>query len=233
MDHALKRAASIGHGLRAEGILNEAAPERQSEDPGISDVEFRTLTHKHKRRAFKLERLFWRILEGAASANKTPLAEFVAGIVSKHEDSSNRTSLLRVSAAQWLMSRLLELSEKSLGTKTLGSITRASPTATFIVNTSNAIEWPNESFLRLLEQVRSTRGAPEAGPISIRFRSDVSSLIGRCRSSSAGFVTDEIVLTIGGQMQVLEARIAAIESTTARPMGFVVYIADAPIQAAR
>lgn len=204
--------------------LDAAEPSDKGERHSGTDVEFRTLTHNHKRRAFKLERMFWQILEGAAAARRLSLASFVAEIIDGKETLPNKTSLLRVTAAQWLIDRAVDVSNRSLSQKMLGQIIKACPVPCFIVNRDNAIESPNGAFMRLLDTFRGERDLPSSGSISLRFRSDVPSLAGRCMASSSGFVLDKLVLGIGSQTMVLDAQITALQSSTARPLGFLVYI---------
>lgn len=212
--------------------MNEAA-DRAPKEVGRSSLEFRTLTFQHKRHAFKLESIFWRVLEAAANANGISLAQFVSNVVSAPSDHSNKSSILRVAAAQWLMSRWLAVSEKSISQKTLARVIKTSPIPAFIVSNTQAIEAPNEAFMRMLDAFGDEGEGGARPAISIRFRSDVASLVQRCRSNATGYLVDELVFQVGQQTRILQARITAIESANAQPLGFIVYIADekAPRQA--
>jgi len=212
--------------------VNEAA-DCAPKEVGRSSLEFRTLTFQHKRHAFKLESIFWRVLEAAANANGISLAQFVSNVVSAPSDHSNKASILRVAAAQWLMSRWLAVSEKSISQKTLARVIKTSPIPAFIVSNTQAIEAPNEAFIRMLDAFGDEGEGGARPAISIRFRSDVASLVQRCRSNATGYLVDELVFQVGQQTRILQARITAIESANAQPLGFIVYIVDekAPRQA--
>ena len=205
-------------------VLDKTGSDTGSDRHEKSDIEFRTLTHKQKRRAFKLERMFWKILEGAAAADRKSLAEFVAGVLAEREKHPNKTSLLRVAAAQWLIDKVVDVSNRSMSQKMLGQIVKASPMPCFLVSGEHAIESPNGAFMKMLDSMQAERGQPTGGAISIRFRSDVPSLTKRCKTSAAGFVTDELILSIGGEARILNAQITALESAGGRPMGFLIYI---------
>ena len=206
--------------------VNEAAADFDSKEVERSSIEFRALTFQHKRHAFKLESIFWRVLEAAANANSMSLAQFISNVVSAPCDRSNKASMLRVAAAQWLMSRLLAVSEKSMSQKTVARVIKTSPVPAFIVSNTQAIEAPNEAFMRMLDGFEDEGLGSARSDISLRFRSDVASLLQRCKSNAAGYLVDELVFQVGQQRRILRARIAAIESINAQPLGFVVYIAD-------
>jgi predicted DNA-binding ribbon-helix-helix protein len=78
-----------------------------------ADFQFRVFRRGSERRAFRLERVFWQLLDEAASAKSQKLRDFVFAIIDSEPDAKNHSSSLRTAVARWLSERLIALSEKA------------------------------------------------------------------------------------------------------------------------
>ena len=71
----------------------------------IADAQFRVFRRGEERRAFRLERVFWDLLEEAAAAKGQKLRELVFSLIDQEPDSKNLASSLRTAGAKWASER--------------------------------------------------------------------------------------------------------------------------------
>jgi predicted DNA-binding ribbon-helix-helix protein len=87
-----------------------------SEDTGgapteSADFQFRVFRRGEERRAFRLERVFWNLLEQAAAARSQKLRDLVFSLIDREPDAKNLASSLRTAGAKWASERNAALSE--------------------------------------------------------------------------------------------------------------------------
>lgn len=76
-----------------------------------ADSQFRVFRRGEERRAFRLERVFWDLLEQVATTKGQKLREFVFSLIDQETDAKNLASSLRTAAAKWASERNAALAE--------------------------------------------------------------------------------------------------------------------------
>jgi predicted DNA-binding ribbon-helix-helix protein len=76
-----------------------------------TDFQFRVFRRDDERKAFRLERVFWDLLEQAASAKGQKLRDLIFSVIDREPDSKNLASSLRSAAAKWANERHAALAE--------------------------------------------------------------------------------------------------------------------------
>ena len=76
-----------------------------------TDFQFRVFRRDDERKAFRLERVFWDLLEQAAAAKGQKLKDLVFSVIDHEPDAKNLASSLRTSAAKWANDRQTALAE--------------------------------------------------------------------------------------------------------------------------
>lgn len=190
--------------------------------PPSHAVQFRVMSHSGVRHALKLERIFWELLEAAASSARERPGAYVARLISGASGDQNKTSLLRTHCADWLRRKLVELSAQSIGRQSLRSIVLAAPGPCFVVNAKNAIEWQNEPLIRLLQSLTDADIAKPA--IRITFQSGIETLRTSFREKPSARLSDVVTLHVGDRTSRHRATIAMLESINSQPAGLLVYL---------
>lgn len=78
-------------------------------------TDFRVFRRDDERKAFRLERVFWDLLEQAAAAKGQKLRDLVFSVIDHELGSKNLASSLRTSAAKWANERHAALAESGGG----------------------------------------------------------------------------------------------------------------------
>lgn len=183
------------------------------------------MSHNGVRHALKLERIFWDLLEAAASAARERPGAYVARVLNGSEASQNKTSLLRSHCAEWLRRKLVELSASSVGRQSLRSIVLSAPCPCFVVTAKNAIEVQNEAFIRLLQELSSEAPAGAPPPIRIAFQSGIEALRAQSHEKPGALISDTVTVHVGSQASRHQARIAMLDAINGQPIGLLVYLA--------
>ena len=74
---------------------------------------FRVFRRGDERKAFRLERVFWDLLEQAASAKGQKLRDLVFSLIDQEPDAKNLASSLRTAGAKWASERNAALAESA------------------------------------------------------------------------------------------------------------------------
>jgi predicted DNA-binding ribbon-helix-helix protein len=80
-------------------------PDGAASNGETADSQFRVFRRGEERRAFRLERVFWDLLEEAATAKGQKLRELVFSLIDQETDSKNLASSLRTAGAKWASER--------------------------------------------------------------------------------------------------------------------------------
>jgi len=81
-----------------------------------AEYQFRVFRRGEERRAFRLEPVFWDLLEQAAAAKGLKLRELVYSLIDQEPDAKNLASSLRTAGAKWASERNAALKD-SAGTQ--------------------------------------------------------------------------------------------------------------------
>jgi len=103
-----------------------------------TDFQFRVFRRDDERKAFRLERVFWELLEQAASAKGQKLRDVVFSIIDQEPDAKNLASSLRTAAAKWANDRHAALAE-SAGTQCGIVVFHACPSPGIIIGEDRRI----------------------------------------------------------------------------------------------
>lgn len=196
---------------------------KSSPEPGTHEVEFRVVSSQGTRHALKLERIFWMLLEAAASASKDRLGPYIGKVLTTASGEQSKSSFLRAHAADWMRRRLMDISATSLARKSLGSIVLAAPTPCFVVTPQNTVEAQNQAFMDLLK-ARSESAGPALPAIRITFRTDIRTLYAALRDRPSGHHSDYVTIHVGPRASEHQARIAMLSSVSGQPTGIMVFL---------
>ena len=188
-----------------------------------STVDFRVVTFEGARHALKLERIFWSLLEAAAAASNERLGAYISRIIANSAEATNKSSLLRSHAADWMRRKLVDVSASSLSRRSLNGIVQAAPTPCFVVTPQNAIEIQNAAFLDLLNARAGDEGIG-AATIRIAFHSELRTLNAKFEQRPVPFLTDWVNIDVGGNRSRHEARIVSIDTISGRGTGLLVFL---------
>ena len=107
--------------------------------PGeATDYRFRVFRRGGGRKAFRLERVFWELLEQAASAKGQKLRDLVFSVIDQEPDAKNLASTLRTAAAKWANERHAALAESG-GTQSGIVLFHACPSPGIIIGEDRRI----------------------------------------------------------------------------------------------
>jgi len=128
---------------RSSRLLREGHP--------VEDTEliFRAVNVQGARRGIRLEAIFWKTIATMAAAAGKSLGQQVGGAFDSVPENGNLSSTLRVQAAQWLRSRLLEF-ERVTATENIFAIIHASPSPAFILSADKRIVQYNQAFINFI-----------------------------------------------------------------------------------
>jgi predicted DNA-binding ribbon-helix-helix protein len=192
-------------------------------EPGPHEIEFRVVSSQGTRHALKLERIFWMLLEAAASASRDRLGPYIGKVLTTASGEQSKSSFLRAHAADWMRRRLVEISATSLARKSLGSIVLAAPMPCFVVTPQNTVEVQNQAFMDLLK-ARSESTGSALPAIRITFRTDIRTLYAALRDRPSGHHSDYVTIHVGQHASEHQARIAMLASVSGQPAGIVVFL---------
>jgi predicted DNA-binding ribbon-helix-helix protein len=104
----------------------------------LADPQFRVFRRGEERRAFRLERVFWNLLEQAALAKGQKLRDVVFSVIDQERDAKKLASSLRTAAAGWASERYAKLSDTD-GTQSALVVFHASPSPGLIIGEDRRI----------------------------------------------------------------------------------------------
>lgn len=186
-------------------------------------IEFRVVASEGERHAFKLERIFWTLLEAAASGDQERLGAYITKVLSNGDGAQNKSSLLRAHAADWMRRKLGEVSATSLARRSLGSVVLAAPTPCFVITPQNTIDLRNAAFMELL-QAQSEADPTPAATVRVSFQTDIKTLRQAAHNRTVSTVTDKVAIHVGMRASHHQARIALLDSVNGQPVGMLVFL---------
>jgi predicted DNA-binding ribbon-helix-helix protein len=103
-----------------------------------AEFQFRVFRRGDERKAFRLERVFWELLEQAASAKGQKLRDLVFALIDQEPDAKNLASSLRTAGAKWASQRHAALAEAA-GTQSGIVLFHACPSPGIIIGEDRRI----------------------------------------------------------------------------------------------
>jgi len=122
---------------RDPDIALPASNEAAASD-ATADFQFRVFRRGEERKAFRLERVFWDLLEQAAESKGQKLRDFVFSVIDREPDAKNLASSLRTAVATWASERNTALSEGG-GTQSALVLFHACPSPGIIIGEDRGI----------------------------------------------------------------------------------------------
>lgn len=186
--------------------------------------EFRVLSHEGKKFAFKLEHIFWRILSFAAASQKQRLGTYVAGVLDNEDAGANRTSLLRVHAADWLSNRLMDTAAQAVNPRVITRIVQSYPTPCLVIDSTDRITSHNEPFLALLANSVDPHQGAVMERVRVSFGREIAAVRHGLRLSRTGFVDELVQVETPLGLIHRNARVMMIDSMRGQPIGMLVLL---------
>jgi predicted DNA-binding ribbon-helix-helix protein len=126
--------------------MGVVVPDRQAVLPAAgnsgpmeaAEFQFRVFRRGDERKAFRLERVFWDLLEQAAAAKGQKLRDLVFSLVDKEPDARNLASSLRTAGAKWAGERNASLAE-SAGAQSTMVLFHACPSPGIVIGEDRRI----------------------------------------------------------------------------------------------
>src|SRR5689334_8276137 len=103
-----------------------------------AESQFRVFRRGEERRAFRLEPVFWDLLEQAAAAKGQKLRDLVFALIDQEPDAKNLASSLRTASAKWAEQRNAALAD-SAGTQSGIVLFHACPSPGLIIGEDRRI----------------------------------------------------------------------------------------------
>lgn len=118
---------------------------------GDSAHQFRIFKRDGERRAFRLERAFWQVLERAAKEQGKRIGDLVFEVIQAHPDAQNLSSELRCHALAWLDERA-RIEDSKFAAAAALAVFNAAPSAGIILDEERRIVAYNRAMLAFLQQ---------------------------------------------------------------------------------
>ena len=199
--------------------------ETETSDSGASS-KFRVVSHAGNRYAFKLENIFWQILQLAADAKKKRIGAYVAEVLRSSKTTENKTSTLRTHAADWICRQLYESTSKMISPRMLGKLVSASPVPALAMDNKDRIIAQNAPFLELIRNLAKDGDIAELGTIRVKLQRDINEI----RSSPAGiagpYLDEKINIKSNLGEWCFDSRIVNIQSTQGTSIGLLLFITN-------
>ena len=131
-----------------------------------ADFQFRVFRRGDERRAFRLEHVFWELLEQASSAKGQKLRDLVFSVIDQEPDAKNLASLLRTAAAKWANERHAALAD-SAGSQSGLILFHACPSPGIVIAEDRRIVAFNSAMQRFIAGRRPN--VPRSDMVNARF----------------------------------------------------------------
>lgn len=151
-----------------ERQLRESAVDKDDADHVPT---FRAINLADGRHGIRLENIYWRVLGDAAKHHGLSLARYIGGIATGQHEAKNLTSLLRVSAARWLVDQLEE-TRSHTGPGVIDALVQASPSPAIALHEDKRIVSYNQAFLNFI-QSRFSRFSSNSMARGLRLSLDI------------------------------------------------------------
>jgi predicted DNA-binding ribbon-helix-helix protein len=201
----------------------EASGPQPSDDRALFDhqddngerLRFRILRHRGERKVFRLEEVYWALLERAAKDRGLRLSEYVHRALAGREDS-NQAAALRVLATRWLLSKHDDL-QATVASDRLLRMLQVAPAPCFAVGANRSLVAYNQAFAEIVRSSAGS-GAQAVDVASARFSLDPSlqrlfEVLGKGDQLS---VTCGYVIQVGDRRRTGRARVMLLPGNNSR-----------------
>lgn len=171
-----------------------------------SELKFKVFRRGDDRRAFRLESIFWNILEEVAKSQRKSLRDTVFSITESSGKAGNQSSLLRSFAASYLAERLSEI-EGGEGQRLALAPFYASPAPGLVVSESRRIVAHNKAMLDFINAKRSHTDEGSLSDVRFVFDVPISQILTILSESPNRFMECGFKLTIGKDIITGRARL--------------------------
>lgn len=189
-------------------------------------AEFRVLTHEGRKHAFKLERIFWKILENAAASGKQRMGAYVASLLETTAPDTNRTAMLRTHAAEWISSRLADTTARALSPRFLLKVVQATPLPCIAIDSNDRITAHNDLFVTLLNKASHDSTRERVDKVRVSFGRDIATVRDNLLVQRGAYLVEVVRLDTGAETLHRTARIIGMESVQGLAIGMLVLIQD-------
>lgn len=175
--------------------LAEAAPTR-----------FRLFKRGPWRKAFRLEDVFWDVLEQAAASEGLKLADYVRRLAAPFGPEVNVSSQIRVRVVEWLVRRCRLLEQAQAPDRLMASVL-AAPVPCFVISAGRDLVRSNAEFQAYLAERAGLAQAGEPGSVTMALDAPVSRIVallaaGDGRALACGFTLRSGATTMSGRARV-------------------------------
>ncbi len=167
----------------------------------------RILNRQSWRGSFRLEEVFWSILEEAAEAEGRRLNEYVHDLLAAAPDGANKSSHLRAHAAKWQRNRAREV----IGMPpALSNAVAACPLPCFVMGRDKRIRLFNKGFIDFLRGPEADVAALSGQGPRMTFQMPLTDIIAALRKGTGKVVDCGLRAVVAGRMIEGRARICLI-----------------------
>ena len=204
--------------------VGDKSEPRVAGEQSASEVVFRTVTHAGKRKAFKLEMIFWRVLRFAASVQKRPFGEYVFSIIGTEDN--NKTASLRVHAIEWMSQQLIKARTQTIDPSVLKSIVGLSQAPSLLVDERLQVVEHNQCLIDLLRARRDDIDREENTPIRLTLSKPVKTISESLLNSGAPFAEDTLSITCGTDRSHHKVRVCRVAASNGNLLGLLIVFSD-------
>lgn len=168
--------------------------------------QFRVLRRGEERRGFRLEPVFWDLLQTLARERGKKLRDFVYDIVDAHPQATNYSSKLRTVAAQALAAKLRELETANARTNSL-IVFLSSPAPGIILGEGREIVSYNKAMVDFVQAPRGSHVRGEIASAKLSLDVPISQIIAVLTEGSGKMMECGFRLMLGEEPLTGRARV--------------------------
>ena len=187
---------------------------------------FRVVTHGGHKHGFKLEAIFWKIIQLAAATEHKRIGAYVESVLEGHGEHKNKSSVLRTSAAEWLSGRLADAVAKALSPRAIGKMVQAVPVPCFTMDNDLLITSQNHLFVELLRKLIEDGAIVGDAAVRIRFQTDAKAIREILVDAKRPFFDDVLRIQYQGRSLDRRVRVITIDTAQGTSMGFLVFVTN-------
>src|SRR5262245_3108206 len=191
------------------GTASDLQTALPASDPGATapvDFQFRVFRRGGERRAFRLERVFWDLLEQAAAAKGQKLRDFVFAVIDQEPDSRNLASSLRSTVAKWASEQNSALSEAS-GPQSALVVFHACPAPGIVIGEDRRIVAFNAAMQAFIAARRRQAARSEMVDARFAFELPVAQIIKFLVEAPGKFMECGFRITLGEEVLAGRCRV--------------------------
>lgn len=197
-------------------------PTDTAEAGGPFAPRLRILNKKSWRGSFRLEEVFWSILEDAAAANGKRLNEYIHDLLAEAEPDTNKSSFLRAHAAAWVRGRSHKAAAELR--PALSNAVAACPMPCFVMSQDKRITLYNSPLFDFLKGPYADPSALSKTSPRISFQIPLPEVVEILRKGASKVVDCGVKAVVAGHTANGRARISLIEDDGAGEWRIMVFV---------